>query len=147
MFISGGKSIRKKMMLVLLLASSSTLVISVAGFTISDWFSHRDSTLERLRAVAGIIGSNSEAALTFEDPRSAQRTLSNLKEEADIASAALYDENHVLFASYLRDEGAALLTRPDEESGYIDGEFYVILPIMLEATPIGSILLAPLPLH
>jgi diguanylate cyclase (GGDEF)-like protein len=136
-----GKSIRRKLMQVLLLASSSTLVISISGFTISDWFSHQESTIERLRAVAGIIGSNSEAALTFEDTRSVQRTLSILKEEADIAYAAVYDDQGMLLASYQRDDSVSSWTLPFDESGYIDGEFYAVLPIILEGAPIGSILI------
>ena len=128
MLTLGSTSIRRKLMLVLLLTSSSALLISAVGFTISDWYSQQNSMLERLRAVAGIIGSNSEAALTFQDPDSAQRTLSILKEEADIVSACLFTEQETLFASYLRDGGSLPLALPDvEENKELDGSFLIWL--------------------
>jgi hypothetical protein len=103
MLIQGGYSIRKKLMLVLLLTSGSALLMSAIGFVASDWYSLQTSTVERLRAEAGIIGDNSVAAITFDDPDSAQRTLSTLEAEAAIVSAALFLEDGSLFASYKRD--------------------------------------------
>ena len=141
MLTLGSTSIRRKLMLVLLLTSSSALLISAVGFTISDWYSQQNSMLDRLRAVAGIIGSNSEAALTFQDPDSAQRTLSILKEEADIVSACLFTEQEILFASYQRDAGSLPSALPDQASGYINGDIYVVVPIILEEAVIGRILL------
>ena len=141
MLTLGSTSIRKKLMLVLLLSSSSALIISAAGFMASDWFSQQESTVARLRAVAGIIGTNSVAALTFEDSVSAQQTLSILKEEADIVSATLFTDLGTLFATYQRSADASLMVLPEEASGYIDDGPYVVVPIIFEGAVIGSILL------
>ena len=136
-----GRSIQNKLMLVLLLTSSSALIISAAGFMVSDWFLQQEAMVERLRAVAGIIGTNSVAALTFEDSLTAQKTLSILKEEADIVSATLFTEQGLLFASFQRNVDAALQVLPENTSGYIDDKPYVVVPIKLEDDVIGSILL------
>ena len=136
-----GKSIRKKLMLVLLLSSSSALIISAVGFMASDWLSQQESMVERLRAIAGIIGTNSVAALTFEDSLTAQKTLSILKEEADIVSATLFTEQGLMFASFQRNVDAALQVLPGNTSGYIDDKPYVVVPVKLEDAVIGSILL------
>ena len=141
MLLPGSKSIRKKLMLVLLLTSSSALIISVAGFMVSDWFSQQDATTERLHAVAGIIGSNTIAALSFDDADSARLTLSMLKEEGDIVSANLFSEKGILFANYQRDERNPPYTLPDKTSGYIDDKPYVVVPVMFEAAVIGKLLL------
>ena len=141
MLTLGRTSIRKKLMLVLLLTSSSALVISAVGFMVSDWFSQQESMVERLRAVAGIIGTNSVAALTFEDFISAQKTLSILKEEDDIVSASLFTEQGILFASYQRNADASPVPLPEKTDGYIGDAPYVVVPVTLEDAVIGSILL------
>jgi len=141
MLIQGGYSIRKKLMLVLLLTSSSALIMSAIGFVVSDWYSLQISMVERLRAEAGIIGDNSVAALTFDDPDSAQRTLSTLEAETAIVSAALFMEDGSLFASYVREGDISTLTHPGKESGSVDGNLFVVAPVKLEDKAIGSILL------
>ena len=141
MLIQGGYSIRKKLMLVLLLTSGSALLISAIGFVVSDWYSLQTSTIERLRAEAGIIGNNSVAAITFDDPDSAQGTLSTLEAEVAIVSAALFLKDGSLFASYKRDGGSLPLEHPDKESGSINGNLFVVAPVKLEGEAIGSILL------
>ena len=141
MLLHSGYSIRKKLMLVLLLTSSSALLMSAVGFVVSDWYSLQNSMVERLRAEAGIIGDNSVAALTFDDPDSAQQTLSSLEAEAAIVSAALFVEDGSLFASYKRDGGSLPLKHPGKESGSINGNLFVVAPVKLEGKAIGSILL------
>jgi diguanylate cyclase (GGDEF)-like protein len=141
MLIQGGYSIRKKLMLVLLLTSGSALLMSAIGFVVSDWYLLQTSTVERLRAEAGIIGDNSVAAITFDDPDSAQRTLSTLEAEAAIVSAALFLEDGSLFASYKRDGNSLPLAHPGKESGSINGNLFVVAPVKLEGEAIGSILL------
>ena len=141
MLIQGGYSIRKKLMLVLLLTSSSALLMSAIGFVVSDWFLLQNTTVERLRAEAGIIGDNSVAAITFDDPDSAQRTLSTLEAEATIVSAALFLEDGSLFVSYKRDGDSLPLEHPGKESGSINGNLFVVAPVKLEGKAIGSILL------
>jgi diguanylate cyclase (GGDEF)-like protein len=139
----GEYSIRKKLMWVILLTSSSALMMSAIGFVISDWYSLQNSTIERLYGEAGIIGNNSVAALTFDDPDSATRTLSTLKARADIVIAALFtgEGEGSLFASYRRDSNAVPIIYPDKKSGSIGGRLFVISPIILEGDQIGSTLL------
>jgi len=128
-------------MLILLLTSSSALIMSAAGFTISDWLYQKNSMIERLNTMAGIIGSNSVAAITFGDPDSTQQTLSILREEGDIVSAALFNLKGEPFASYQRDNNSLSLTLPDKKSGFIDNKLFVVVPILLESEPIGHIML------
>jgi diguanylate cyclase (GGDEF)-like protein len=134
-------SLRKKLMLMLLLTSLGALFVSAAGFVISDWYTSKISTIERLKVMAGILGNNTVAALTFEDNVSAARTLDSLKSETDIVSAILYNQRGEVFASYRRDESFTIQDMPDRESGVIGDDFYVFIPINFDQAGIGHIML------
>ena len=139
----GNQSIRRKLMLLLLLTSGTTLLLSAVGFSANDWISQRSAAYERLRAQAGIIGSNSVAALIFRDEQAAAATLSSLEREAEIVGAALFDLGGERFAVYQRDNGNEGLpsSLPPEEAGSLGGGSYVVSPILLESERIGSILI------
>ncbi|PKM36450.1 MAG: GGDEF domain-containing protein [Gammaproteobacteria bacterium HGW-Gammaproteobacteria-10] len=141
MKLFGKNSIRKKLMLMLLLTSSCALLLSAVGFAVNDWLSMRSAIFERLQAQAGVIGHNSIAALTFGDAESAEKTLASLKNEADIVSAVLFSSDGVIFAHFERDEHSIPPAFPAEETGRIDGNFFVVSPILLDGHQIGNILL------
>jgi len=141
MHIPGKPSIRKKLMLVLLLTSSGALVLSSLGFTVNDWLSLRSASSQRLLAQAQIIGDNSVAALTFGDTDAARDTLHSLEKEADIIGAALFSRDGHLFANYHRAPHPAPDALPTEQSGSIDGNIFVVSPIVFEAEQIGSMLI------
>lgn len=140
MKMTGKTSIRKKLMLMLLLTSTSALLLSTIGFAVNDWLSLRGAMFERLRAQAQIIGNNSIAALAFSDPESATNTLKSLKNEADIVTAALFNQEGQLFAYYRRDADTITPQLSAQESGVIDGDFFVVAPIVLDGNRIGDIM-------
>lgn len=127
-------------MLMLLLTSSSALLLSAVGFAINDWLSLRRAMFERLHAQAQIIGNNSIAALTFGDRESADTTLASLKNEADIVAAALFSQQGQLFSQYQRDNDHVPPRLPNQPSGTIDGNFFVLAPVMLDDKSIGHIM-------
>jgi signal transduction histidine kinase len=60
----------------------------------------RSAIVDKLMTIAGIVAENSTAALVFNDPVSADETLSALKAEPDIVGAAIYGKDGRLFATY-----------------------------------------------
>jgi diguanylate cyclase (GGDEF)-like protein len=140
MKITGKTSIRKKLMQLLLLTSSSALLLAVLGFAANDWLSWRHAMFDRLRTQADIIGFNTIAALTFSDPEAALDTLSSLKKEADIVGAALFSQQGQLFAHYAREAENIPSAVPDKDSGIIDGNLFVVSPIVFDGERIGSIM-------
>ena len=56
-----------------------------------------------LRILTDIIASNTTAALTFDDPRTARELLSGLKASRPVELAVIYSANGEVFASYSRD--------------------------------------------
>jgi len=140
MRIGARQSIRKTLMLLLLFTAGASLVLATLGFAINDWVYHRTEMYDRLKAQAGIIGNNSVAALTFQDAASAAKTLVSLKSETTIVGAALYSVQGQIFATYERFPKALPATPPADESGVIEDQLYVLLPIEFDGEQIGQIL-------
>ena len=96
--------IRQKLILISLLASGAALLLACAGFVVSELVAYREATLRKLSAVAGVIAANSSAALSFEDPKSAEATLSALRAEKQVVGACIYSADETLFATYYSDD-------------------------------------------
>jgi diguanylate cyclase (GGDEF)-like protein len=141
MKMTGGTSIRKKLMHLLLLTSSCALLLSAFGFAVNDLLSLRHAMLDQLRTQADIIGFNTVSALTFNDPDAALDTLSSLENEEDIIGAALFSQQGRLFAHYQRGSDDVPPNLPEQDSGIINDNLFVVSPIVFGGEPIGSIML------
>jgi len=134
-------SISRRFTMVLLLITSLVLMLSTTGFLVTDWFTLRSALFDRLNTQASIIGSNSVAAMAFNDPPSATKTLNTLNNEEDILAAGLFDLEGKTFAKYQRDKVDMPSMLPSASSGITDGKAFVVMPIELDETRFGSILL------
>lgn len=134
-------SIRKKLTNLLLLTSLSVLSLATIGFAFSDYWHSKKQTLMIMQERAAIIGSNSLAALTFNDQKAARATLLSLNTQKTIVAAALYDAEAELFASYQRDNYPLPRVAPDFNDGVYQDVQFVLSPIILDGEKIGSVLL------
>jgi signal transduction histidine kinase/DNA-binding NarL/FixJ family response regulator len=96
-------SIKRKLTLMTMLTSSIALILSAASFLIYDLVSFRQLLTKDLMTQAEIISSNSAAAITFKDEKSANVILSGFRAKDDVVSAALYGPEGEIFATYFRD--------------------------------------------
>jgi diguanylate cyclase (GGDEF)-like protein len=134
--------IRQKLVAISLLSSGAALILACGALIAYELVSFRDVTLQKLSSVAGVIAANSSAALSFDDPESAEDTLSALRAEARIIGACIYRADGARFAAYRRDGnspgcGAWLEdVPPDDGRGR---SLSVSLPIELEGEVLGSI--------
>src|SRR5690606_12706079 len=133
-------SIRKTLILVLLLTSSIALTLATLGFAVNDWFALRASAHDRLRAQAGIVASNSVAALTFGDRIAAGNTLESLQSQGEIIAAVLFAADGRVFAQYQRENERVPLVLPERSQGELGEHLFVIHPLVLEGETIGNIL-------
>jgi two-component system, NtrC family, sensor kinase len=92
--------IKGRLTAITMLTSGVALLFACAAFVGYELLVFRDSTLEELSSTAAIIGDNSTAALTFDDPASARQTLRSLNTHPHILGAALYGRSGQLFAKY-----------------------------------------------
>lgn len=96
-------SISGKLTRLNLIVSGIALVLAYIAFFSYDLASYRGNLVANLTAMARITGANSVSALTFDDPQSAEKTLSTLSSFPDITYAALLTPNGDLFAQYPAD--------------------------------------------
>lgn len=93
-------SIRNKLMRVIMLVSGIVVLMTCAAFFIYEFYSFRETTIQKLSTYGEIISNNSTAALAFESKEDAEEILNALKAESHIIAAAIYDSKGNLFCSY-----------------------------------------------
>uniref|UniRef100_C6E2J4 Hpt protein n=1 Tax=Geobacter sp. (strain M21) TaxID=443144 RepID=C6E2J4_GEOSM len=108
-------SIRRKLLAILLLTSAVVLSLVSTAFVITEATGFRSGMQTELSALAEIVGSNSSAAVAFNDRKSAADTLAALRAKPYILTALVVLKDHSLFASYVA-PGATL-----RDLGFIDG--------------------------
>ena len=87
-----------------LLVTGVALVLACLAFLAYDFYSYRANLIQNLFAAAQIAGTNSITALMFDDPQSAETTLSGLRNSPDVLSAAIVDPTGKVFAEYRRED-------------------------------------------
>ena len=140
--------------LVVSLLSSTAYVVIESGRA-------RSAIVDELKTIAGIVADNSTAALVFNDPSSADETLSALKAKTDIIGAAIFRRNGSLFATYaagspdyrpLGQQAAkerplsagSIANQPALEGGLNAVRFYddlleLVAPILLDGEVVGTL--------
>ncbi len=99
-------SLNKKLTIISFLSTGTALLFVFVAFTVTSVVNHRKAEGMQLSSFAGVIGTNSVAALMFNDRTQAHNTLSALKAKEEISIAALFDRNGQLFAKYVPAGGA-----------------------------------------
>src|SRR5262249_14594880 len=140
-------SIKRKVIAISLLSSGAALLLACGGFLAYELRAYREATLNQLTSVAGVIAANSASAISFDDPESAEHTLSALRSERMVVAACIFGADERLFAAYYksgREERRALSCRSEREgpSAALD----VTLPMSAEGDAIGTIVIRSRPI-
>ena len=145
MFWSRDSSITKRLTRMNILVSGAALLISCAAFVAYDLVSFREAMVHNLSIQAQIAGSNSVSALLFDDPQTAESTLSALRAAPNIVSAGIYTPESRPFAMYRRDGAGQSLELPPIPSGQIEahwfkeGQLVLVRKIVFQGKPSGSV--------
>jgi signal transduction histidine kinase len=94
--------LRRKLTIISVLSTGVALLLACGAFLSYDLVTFKASMIADLSSAAAIVGHNSSAALTFDDPDSAARTLQSFSTDPHIVGAALYDRSGNPFAQYQR---------------------------------------------
>jgi signal transduction histidine kinase len=135
----------RKLTVLSTLASGVALVVACVAFGVYDRSTSRETALRNLSVQAQIIGSNSVAALLFNDPQAAESTLAALAASPSIISAAVYDRRGHVFARFNRSPGEPPRepdpVSPDatEAQRFTDREIVVLRRIAMDGRPVGSV--------
>jgi signal transduction histidine kinase len=140
------QSIAGKLTRVNLIVCGTALILVYVSFLFLDIYSLRRDLINELGTEVRIIGSNSVAALLFDDPQTAQSTLSALRGSPKVVSATVFRPNGQIFAHYQRNGSStpplAPRLRADEVTGYWaenGGRILYGSRITSQSTVIGSV--------
>ncbi|HVN80198.1 MAG TPA: response regulator [Terriglobia bacterium] len=135
-------SIKRKLTAIIMVISTAALLLSCIAFITYDLLMLRQTMKRDLSVLAGIIGSNSTAALAFDDQNAARETLSALSAEPHVVSACVYSKNGKPFAKYLREnpKGDFLPPPPRADGSQFEANHLVHFQrIMLDGELLGTV--------
>jgi signal transduction histidine kinase len=139
-------SIPKKLTWMNLMVSSVALGLACVAFMTYDLISVREAMVHQLSIQAQIIGSNSTSALLFNDPQSAEKTLSALRSAPNITDASIVSADGRSFATYKRDSGdhrasglAGIPMASTQPHWFPNGKIVVTRPIVFHGENTGTV--------
>ena len=137
-------SIRWKQMLIIMLTSTVALLLACAIFVAYDVVSFRKGIVKKVSVLAEAIGNNCTATIEYDDPKTAEETLSALRAEPGIVSASIYTLKGKVFAVYNRAGAKAPAPPPLQPAGYeFKGDLlFLFHPITQRGEIIGTIFVA-----
>jgi signal transduction histidine kinase len=138
-------SIARKLTWMNMLVSGTALLLACVAFIGFDWVTFRVNSARNLSVQAQVIAANSAAAVLFNDPESAEKTLAVLKASPNIISAGVFAADGRPFATYQRrktDQIPKLPTIPEGQSdvqAFAQGRAIVVEPIVIEGKNTGKV--------
>src|SRR5438105_877626 len=134
-------SIKRKLQMIIMLTVGAALLVACCAFLVYDTIGVRSAMRHDLETLAEIIGSNSTAALTFNDQKAAEELLSGLRAKQHIVSACLYSGDRRPFASYRRlgtSEKSAPPTPRSDASAFVNGHLILFQRVVLDGQTVGT---------
>jgi len=92
--------IRRKLMLLTMIISGVVVLLTCVAFVVYEVYTFRESIVQKISTLSGVIADNSTAALAFDSPDDAKEILSALKAEPHIMAACIYDAEGEIFSEY-----------------------------------------------
>jgi len=120
------------------------LLLVCFGFATYDYLAFRQTVIDDLLSDAEMIGTNSAAALVFDDPVSAEEILASLSVHGHVVSACIYGADGEPFASYVRGGTSEEFNPPEAGNTghwFEAGHLFLFQPIILEGEVIGKVYL------
>jgi PAS domain S-box-containing protein len=137
-------SIRHKLTIMIVAVSASALLAASVAFAIYDLSNFQRGMANELRTLAEVIGSNSTAAILFDDPAAARQMLAALRARKSIIAGCIFDREGRPFAVYSRDEPAPLLPKPPSRGEVIHTTWHGLVlyhEVVLEGGTIATLYL------
>jgi signal transduction histidine kinase len=135
--------IKTKLMRVILLISGIMLFVTCSSFFVYEFYTFRQTTIQKLYTLGEIISTNSTAALAFQDNEGAEEILTALKAEPHIVAACLYDKDGKLFAQFPSTLNSKILPPKPEslEYKFIHSYLQGFQPVMQGSKQLGTLYL------
>jgi PAS domain S-box-containing protein len=138
-------SLSRKLTLMNVLVSAVALLLASGGFCAYDLYSFRLALVRNVSMQAQIIGDNTISALVFNDPQSAEKTLSALHANPNLMYAQIYTRDGQPFAGFWRDRAGETRALPiipagqTESHWFKDGHLGMARAIVFQGKPTGTV--------
>lgn len=134
-------SIKQKLIKISLFTAGFALILSAVFLSINNVIEVKESLMNELFIQTEIIGSNSTAALMFNDAKAATEILSALRANSSIDLALIYTKDGALFAKYSRDSKKPAVPHRLQKEGHLFGLNYLEVShdIVFDKEVIGSV--------
>ena len=137
-------SIRRKLTLIITVTTCVAILLASGAFMAFDIFNFQRSSRDDLQTLAQVLGYNSTAAMSFNDPASGNEVLEALSAKRHILGACVYRSDGELFSSYQRATSGpeSHCPAPEADGGRFERSRLVVFrEIMLDNEQIGTIVL------
>jgi signal transduction histidine kinase/CheY-like chemotaxis protein/HPt (histidine-containing phosphotransfer) domain-containing protein len=141
MYLLRNASIKHKLEAIILVTTASVLLLSLLLFMIVEINTARSDTASRLQSLAMLLGANSNAAITFNDHRTARDILATLSTQKDVIEATIFLKNGNTFANY-KSANYKYVDEISEDANTILSYFKLVSvteDILLDGENIGSL--------
>lgn len=135
-------SIKRKLLTSIMVTCLVVLILSSVVFMVFQIMYYKNSTIEGLATLAEMIGTNSTAAIVFNDTGSAEQTLAALKAEPTVTEAYIITPEKGLFAIYSKVKKIEKISIPviKEEGHRFRGNFLTLWrDIIFDENKIGFV--------
>ena len=134
-------SIKSKLVLITTLSSTLTFIVLSLAVLIYEDSIRKFESVNHLSSLATIIGTNSTAALLFQDKGAAKNTLAAIKTELEIVVGCIYDSKNKLFSVFIRPDQLRTCPEYPQESGHYFSQsmLFISQPIILDNEQVGTI--------
>jgi two-component system sensor histidine kinase/response regulator len=100
-----GVSLRTKLVLTCTITSAVAVIFFGIGAVVLSYIDQKHNLVERMSGLAQVLGSNTEAAISFDDETVATEILKSIGVNPDLLQADVILQDGRLFARYLRSSG------------------------------------------
>jgi PAS domain S-box-containing protein len=138
------RSIKSKLMLLTVLTSSIVLMLAGLASITYHLIKVRQNLTYNLSTLAAVIGANSTAALTFNDPKGGEETLAALAASPHVIAAAIYTKEGAVFSRYVGGDLKKKFDPPplEEAGSRFEGNALILFrPVFLGEERIGTVYL------
>src|SRR5580704_10316776 len=138
-------SISRKLTALNMMVSGTALLLACIGFGLYDLYSFRMALVSNVAMQAQIVGDNTVSALLFNDPHSAEKTLSALNANQNLMYAQIYTRDGRPFAGYWRDHAGETRSLPVIPAGQVlsywfrEGHLELARTIVFENKVLGTV--------
>jgi PAS domain S-box-containing protein len=133
--------LKYRLVLLTLMSSGIGLLVALAAFLTYQERTIREHKLEEMDSAADLIGSNSAAALVFDDEVEGNRVLQALESRLNIQAGVLYRPDGSQFAKYVRTNDLKLARNGAQVDGdqveWTKDHLAFYRPVLLEGRKIG----------